>query len=164
MVHLINLKKSNCWVLRKSYKNVIFLKYLILNVSRKFSINCFRNMIITSIHLKVFMSAILWQIHDAPCLINEGKNITRSDQIIISWEKQNTPNLPPFKVPSNTFPESATILSPSNILNKDYIKLLRIKEMSFATNFYCFPFILATRCCRPLIFQTMNSVRSNSLS
>ena len=26
------------------------------------------------------------------------------------------------------------------------------------------PFILATRCCRPLIFQSMNSVRSNSLS
>jgi len=26
------------------------------------------------------------------------------------------------------------------------------------------PYILATRCCRPLMFQTMNSVRLNSLS
>ena len=29
-------------------------------------------------------------------------------QIIISWEKQKTPSRPPFRVLSNTLPESAT--------------------------------------------------------
>ena len=38
-------------------------------------------------------------------------------------------------------------------------------EFVFATISNCFPpYILATRCRRPLMFQTMNSVRSNSLS
>ena len=39
-------------------------------------------------------------------------------QMIISCEKQKTPNRPPFRVPSKMFPESATIFSPSNILKR----------------------------------------------
>ena len=38
--------------------------------------------------------------------------------MIISCEKQKTPNRPPFRVPSKMFPESATIFSPSNILKR----------------------------------------------
>ena len=43
-------------------------------------------------------------------------NLTKSDQIIISCEKQKTPSLPPFRVPSKILPESATMFSPSKIL------------------------------------------------
>lgn len=43
---------------------------------------------------------------------------TRSDQIIISCEKQNTPKRPPFSVESNMLPESATIFSLSNIRSR----------------------------------------------
>ena len=40
-----------------------------------------------------------------------------------------------------------------------------IKELSsFHKVLFLNLYIFSTRCCRPLIFQTMNSVRSNSLS
>ena len=39
-------------------------------------------------------------------------------------------------------------------------QILLLKEVSFVANFNC----SATRCRRSLTFQTMNSVRSNSLS
>ena len=38
------------------------------------------------------------------------------------------------------------------------------RKWVFATNSNCFSYILATKCRKPLIFQTMNSVRSNSHS
>ena len=51
--------------------------------------------------------------------LTESAELTKSDQMIISWEKQNTPSLPPFRVPSKILPESATMFSPSNILERN---------------------------------------------
>ena len=40
-----------------------------------------------------------------------------------------------------------------------------LKELSFCHKLkYSYPYILATQCRRPYIFQTINSVRSNNLS
>ena len=45
------------------------------------------------------------------------------------------------------------------------IRPILLKELSFCHKLkYSYPYIFATQCRRPYIFQTINSVRSNNLS
>ena len=88
------------------------LFHLFLYSLGQFPVDGFWYVIITSVHL----SDNKQQISFNTSIFDFFSNFTKSDQIIISWEKQKTPNLPPFSVPSNMFPESATIFSPSKIL------------------------------------------------
>ena len=56
------------------------------------------------------------------------------------------------------------VISPRSRIYGDVIAPI-LKEMSFFNKFLFFnAYILATQCRKPLIFQTINSVRSNCLS
>ena len=55
------------------------------------------------------------------------------------------------------------VISPRSRIYGDVIAPI-LKEMNFFNKFLFFNAILATQCRKPLIFQTINSVRSNSLS
>ena len=58
-----------------------------------------------------------------------------------------------------------SIILKNIFLSRNYKFDFITKEVSFCHKLkYSYPYILATQCRRPKIFQTVNSVRSNSLS
>ena len=64
----------------------------------------------------------------------------------------------------STFKEIAQLLKSQEVACSWDIYSLAAKELSLCHKFwYSSPYIFATKCSRPVIFQTINSVRSNSL-